>query len=168
MPGYKVFKKWLFLIDRFHKRVKHKKGHKWCDSWCDAGKVPWLYDEDGNQVGNSSICEQTNAWISRALPLLRSMSPIFYHFFLDEIITERNRWTKDKLRKRGKIVTTQEDEEQAILAELAKRLARGESIAMDQDDSDEEEDACSVASLGSSGDSQEEDESGPYAYIPDA
>ena len=68
---------------------------------CDPNNWPELKKEDGRYFFNTSVAEQTNAWLGRFHSMCREMLPFRYDFFLDEMIRRRNVITRDKLQREG-------------------------------------------------------------------
>ena len=60
-----------------------------------------LHTHDGKWIFNSSIAEQTNAWVGGYHAMLHEMLPQNYNFFLDEMIMRWNELVVDKLQKRN-------------------------------------------------------------------
>jgi hypothetical protein len=56
---------------------------------------------DGAWHFNTSICEQTNVWLSGYAAMLRDMEATRYNFFLDEMIKRRNWHTVGELERKG-------------------------------------------------------------------
>lgn len=51
---------------------------------------PELMNDDGQWYFNTSVAEQTNAWLGEYHSMCREMLPAKYDFFLDEMIRLRN------------------------------------------------------------------------------
>jgi len=62
---------------------------------------PELMDNDGKWFFNTSVAEQTNAWLGGYSSIVREMLPDKYEFFLDEMIGLRNAELLKKLDKEG-------------------------------------------------------------------
>lgn len=61
-----------------------------------------LHGENGKAwFFNSSIAEQTNAWLAGFHAIVREMLVDRFNFFLDQMILLRNQMTQDKLEKDG-------------------------------------------------------------------
>jgi hypothetical protein len=93
-------------VDIFHFKSKHKESDVACQTECNAADFPELQElgPDGKIKGwyfNSSVAEQTNAWIGGYISICREMHIDRYNFFLDEMIIRRNRMTLEKLTKIG-------------------------------------------------------------------
>lgn len=91
-------------VDIFHFKSKHKESDIACQTECNAADFPELQilGPNGENKGwyfNSSIAEQTNAWIGGYISICREMHIDRYNFFLDEMIMRRNRMTLIKLEK---------------------------------------------------------------------
>jgi hypothetical protein len=90
-------------VDVFHFKCKHAESDTFCQENCNPVLFPELLGEDGKGwYFNSSIAEQTNVWFGGFHSICREMLPDRYDFFLDEIILQRNRMTRDKLEKEGR------------------------------------------------------------------
>ena len=85
-------------VDVFHFHAKHKISDISCQRYCNPAAFPDLI-RDGKWRVNSSICEKTNAWFGRFLPIVREMEATRYGFFLNEMIKRRNRHTFEKLKQ---------------------------------------------------------------------
>jgi len=95
-----VFKNVGLTVDVFHFKCKHSEEDRFCQENCDPSKYPELLGEDGKAwYFNSSIAEQTNAWLGGYQAICREMTTHRYNFFLDEMIRCRNIMTKEKLVK---------------------------------------------------------------------
>ncbi|KAI0358771.1 hypothetical protein OH77DRAFT_1449458 [Trametes cingulata] len=85
-------------VDVFHWKSKHKKTDEVCSVHCNPYTYPDLrIDDKGNWFFNTSIAEQTNVWLGGYAAIVREMTSIKYDFFLDEMIKEKNRLTREKL-----------------------------------------------------------------------
>jgi hypothetical protein len=62
---------------------------------------PELQDDDGNWFFNTSVAEQTNAWLGGYSSIIREMLPDKYDFFLDEMIRLHNAEVLQRLEKEG-------------------------------------------------------------------
>lgn len=87
-------------VDVFHYEGKHKKTDVWCTQNCNPMLWPELRTPEGQWRFNSSVAEQTNAWLGGFLPIVREMRVDRYNFFLDEMIRRRNIMMVSELRKR--------------------------------------------------------------------
>ena len=59
-------------------------------------------DSDGKSwFFNTSVAEQTNAWIGGYRPICGEMIPVKYNFFLNEMIRLRNEITVTRLEAQG-------------------------------------------------------------------
>ena len=85
-------------VDVFHFKSKHKATDIFCQTNCNPVDFPELKGL-GNKAWyfNSSIAEQTNAWLGGYHSMCREMLVDKYNFFLDEMILRRNRLTYNKL-----------------------------------------------------------------------
>lgn len=91
-------------VDIFHFKSKHKESDIECQTECSAADYPELRIDgpNGEIQGwyfNSSVAEQTNAWIGGYISICREMHIDRYNFFLDEMIIRRNRMTLERLSK---------------------------------------------------------------------
>ncbi|TFK22315.1 hypothetical protein FA15DRAFT_681746 [Coprinopsis marcescibilis] len=70
-------------VDVFHFKCKHSVADTYCQVHCNPAAFPELLGEDDKPwFFNSSVAEQTNAWIGGYLPICREMTPERYDFFL--------------------------------------------------------------------------------------
>ncbi|KAF6741043.1 hypothetical protein DFP72DRAFT_886318 [Ephemerocybe angulata] len=93
-------------VDVFHFGSKHKVTDLYCQTKCNPAHFEELQILDDNGVNqgwyfNSSVAEQTNAWIGGYLAICREMRVDRFNFFLDEMILRRNAMILDKLHKAG-------------------------------------------------------------------
>ncbi|KAJ3524994.1 hypothetical protein NMY22_g10758 [Coprinellus aureogranulatus] len=88
-------------VDVWHFRNKHAVTHKYCQLHCNPASYPELMDEHGNWIFNTSIAEQTNAWLGGFFSICREMTATRYDFFLDEMIRLRNKAVLVCLQKAG-------------------------------------------------------------------
>ncbi|KAL1952122.1 hypothetical protein VTO73DRAFT_1271 [Trametes versicolor] len=88
-------------VDVFHWKTKHKKSNVACSVHCNPYNYPELIAPDERWFFNSSIAEQTNVWFGGYHAIIREMGAIYYDFFLDEMIKEKNRLTREKLKAQG-------------------------------------------------------------------
>jgi hypothetical protein len=88
-------------VDVFHFRTKHKETDLHCQQNCNPAAFSDLVDSEGKWVFNTSICEQTNVWLSGFQAILREMEVTRYNFYLDEMIKRRNRHTLMELTLKG-------------------------------------------------------------------
>ena len=89
-------------VDVFHAANKHSETDEFCQRYCNPASFPELMDDNDHWLFNSSVCEQTNVWFGKFLPLVRDMLAVNYKFFLDEMIAVYNGYKVDILGKRGK------------------------------------------------------------------
>ncbi|KAI0351937.1 hypothetical protein OH77DRAFT_1461005 [Trametes cingulata] len=87
-------------VDVFHFKAKHRITDTQCQLHYNPAAFPDLVEGDKWRV-NTSICEETNAWLGGFLAIVREMEAVRYTFFLDEMIKRRNRWTVAQLKRRG-------------------------------------------------------------------
>lgn len=88
-------------VDVFHWKCKHKQTNDACAIHCNPYNYEELIAEDGSWFFNSSIAEQTNVWFGGYHSIIREMGCVLYDFFLDEVIKEKNRITRERLLARG-------------------------------------------------------------------
>lgn len=89
-------------VDVWHFINKHKTRDTFCQDNCNPADYPELMDSDGKSwFFNTSVAEQTNAWIGGYRPICREMIPVKYNFFLDEMIRLRNEITVTRLEAQG-------------------------------------------------------------------
>lgn len=89
-------------VDVFHFHTKHKKEDIACNLHCNPAAFPELYDMSENKwTVNSSICEETNSWFGRYLPIVREMEGTRFAFYLDEMIKRKNRVIVQDLKIQG-------------------------------------------------------------------
>jgi hypothetical protein len=90
-------------VDVFHFKSKHSETDLFCQSHCNPAAFPELASEDDRGwFFNSSVAEQTNAWLGGYHSICREMLVDRYNYFLDEIIMRRNVMTCAKLRREGR------------------------------------------------------------------
>lgn len=77
-------------VDVWHFLNKHKVSHEYCQQHCNPAMYKELMDENGRWFFNTSVAEQTNAWLHGYLSICREMLPDKFDFFLDEMIQLRN------------------------------------------------------------------------------
>ena len=77
-------------VDAWHFRNKHAITHQYCQLHCNPAKYPELMDDTSSWFFNTSIAEQTNAWLAGYHSICREMLPAKFDFFLDEMIRLRN------------------------------------------------------------------------------
>ena len=94
------FKDIGLTVDVFHFKSKHSEADIFCQSNCNPAAYPELLGENGKQwYFNSSVAEQTNAWVGGYHSICREMRVDRFNFFLDEMIRRRNIITHAKLKK---------------------------------------------------------------------
>ncbi|KAG2355186.1 hypothetical protein BDR07DRAFT_1543642 [Suillus spraguei] len=96
------FKSIGLSVNVFHFQCKHSIEDAWCQEHCNPAHFDELQDTSGNWLFNSSITEQTNVWFGGYHSICREMLMDRYVFFLDEIILQKNRLTKEKLHAEGR------------------------------------------------------------------
>ena len=97
-----VFHNVGLTVDVFHFNYKHSAADLFCQQNCNPAAYPELLGEGGKGwYFNSSIPEQTNAWLGGCQSICREMTAHHFNFFLDEMICQRNIITKSKLEKGG-------------------------------------------------------------------
>ena len=85
------FKKMGMCVDVWHFLNKHKVMHTFCQENCNLAMYLELQDDEGKGwFFNTSVAEQTNAWLGGYHSICREMLPAKYNFFLDEMIRLRN------------------------------------------------------------------------------
>ena len=94
------FKDIGLTVDVFYFKSKHSEADIFCQSNCNPVAYPKLLGENGKQwYFNSSVAEQTNAWVGGYHSICREMRVDRFNFFLDEMIRRRNIITHPKLKK---------------------------------------------------------------------
>jgi hypothetical protein len=88
-------------VDVFHFNCKHSEKDTYCQENCKPAAFPELINDNGGWYFNSSVAEQTNAWIGGYHNICREMLVDKFNFFLNEMIIRRNRRTLAKLEKEG-------------------------------------------------------------------
>jgi hypothetical protein len=88
-------------VDAWHFRNKHAVTHQYCQLHCNPAQYPELMDASGKWFFNTSIAEQTNAWLGGYHSMCREMLPAKFDFFLDEMIRLRNIESIDRLERQG-------------------------------------------------------------------
>ena len=97
-----MFKNIGLTVDVFHFKCKHSEKDVFCQEHCNPAAYPELLGEGTQQwFFNSSVAEQTNAWIGGYHAICREMEVERYNFFLDEMIRRRNVFTLAKLTQSG-------------------------------------------------------------------
>ncbi|KJA21479.1 hypothetical protein HYPSUDRAFT_140419 [Hypholoma sublateritium FD-334 SS-4] len=96
------FKDIGMCIDVWHFLNKHKVTHEYCQKNCNPYMYKELRDENGQWTFNTSVAEQTNAWLQGYHSMCREMLPARFDFFLDEMIRLKNIEVISKLEQRGK------------------------------------------------------------------
>jgi hypothetical protein len=100
----KFFQDIGLTVDVFHFTCKHSHTNIFCQENCNPRAYPELISEDGKGwYFNSSIAEQTNVWLGGYHSICREMLVDKYNFFLDEMITRKNRLTKLNLERAGTV-----------------------------------------------------------------
>ncbi|KAF8957605.1 hypothetical protein BDZ97DRAFT_1669810 [Flammula alnicola] len=88
-------------VDAWHFRNKHAVTHAYCQLNCNPAMYPELMDALAAWFFNTSIAEQTNAWLGGYHSMCREMLPAKYEFFLDEMIRLRNIEVIRRLERQG-------------------------------------------------------------------
>ncbi|PBL01432.1 hypothetical protein ARMGADRAFT_1043343 [Armillaria gallica] len=92
------------VVETWHAK-SHKETDEFCRQWCLPSRFPELMrvGRDGKPGWrfNASSAEQANAWFGGYHPIVREMPRCRYNFYLDEMITMRNRAVVAKLEARG-------------------------------------------------------------------
>ena len=88
-------------VDAWHFRNKHAVTHAYCQLNCNPAMYPELMDDTGGWFFNTSVAEQTNAWLGGYHSMCREMLPAKFDFFLDEMIRLRNIEVIRHLDKQG-------------------------------------------------------------------
>ena len=96
------FKDIGMCVDVWHFLNKHKVTHEYCQKNCNPYMYKELRDENGQWTFNTSVAEQTNAWLQGYHSMCREMLPARFDFFLDEMIRLKNIEVISKLERRGK------------------------------------------------------------------
>ncbi|SJL18280.1 uncharacterized protein ARMOST_21865 [Armillaria ostoyae] len=96
------FKDIGLAVDVFHFKCKHSEEDKFCQEHCNPYAFPELHGEGGKGwYFNTSIAEQTNMWFGGYHSICREMGMTKYQFFLDEMILQHNKITREWLTKKG-------------------------------------------------------------------
>ncbi|TFK19684.1 hypothetical protein FA15DRAFT_601036, partial [Coprinopsis marcescibilis] len=95
------FKGLGMCVDVWHFRNKHKVMHLYCQKNCNPADYPELLEEYGDWWFNTSVAEQTNAWLGGYHSICWEMLPAWYDFFLDEMISLCNIQVIHQLMKTG-------------------------------------------------------------------
>ncbi|KAH6894824.1 hypothetical protein BKA70DRAFT_1319560 [Coprinopsis sp. MPI-PUGE-AT-0042] len=96
-------------VDVWHFKNKHATTHEYCQLHCNPAQYKELIDENNNWFFNTSVAEQTNAWLGGYLSICREMIAVKYDFFLDEMIRLRNIDVLNKLHAAGASPRSYED-----------------------------------------------------------
>ena len=96
------FKDIGMCVDVWHFLNKHKVTHEYCQKNCNPYMYKELRNKDGQWTFNTSVAEQTNAWLQGYHSMCREMLPARFDFFLDEMIRLKNVEVIARLQKRGK------------------------------------------------------------------
>ncbi|KAF9003825.1 hypothetical protein BDZ89DRAFT_1145901 [Hymenopellis radicata] len=101
-PLYEIFNHVGLAVDVFHFKSKHKATDEYCQQHCNPAGFEELMNEDGTGWWfNTSIAEQTNAWVGGFLSICREMTREMFVFFLDEMIMMSNEERKRLLLEEG-------------------------------------------------------------------
>lgn len=95
------FKDMGMCVDVWHFLNKHKITHEFCQKHCNPAKYPEMLNENGEWYFNTSVAEQTNAWLGGYHSICREMLPAKFNFFLDEMIRLHNIEVLHKLDEAG-------------------------------------------------------------------
>jgi hypothetical protein len=74
---------------------------EFCQLHCNPSQWDFLSDGKGKWIFNSSVAEQTNAWIGGYHSMFCGMKNTKYGFFLDEMIKHQNQVTIERLQSKG-------------------------------------------------------------------
>jgi hypothetical protein len=88
-------------VDVWHFKNKHAVTHEYCQLHCNSAKYPKLLKDDDLWWFNTSVTEQTNAWLGGYHSILCEMHVIKYNFFLDKMIHLWNIQVIKHLAERG-------------------------------------------------------------------
>jgi hypothetical protein len=88
-------------VDARHFRNKHAVMHEYCQLHCNPAKYPELMDALSSWFFNTSVAEQTNAWLGGYHSMCREMLPAKFDFFLDEMIRLCNIEIIQRLQEKG-------------------------------------------------------------------
>jgi hypothetical protein len=88
-------------VDAWHFRNKHATSHAYCQLNCNPAMYSELMDEFSAWFFNTSVAEQTNAWLGGYHSMCREMLPAKFDFFLDEMIRLRNIEVIHRLARQG-------------------------------------------------------------------
>ncbi|PPQ88323.1 hypothetical protein CVT25_012448 [Psilocybe cyanescens] len=88
-------------VNVWHFRSKHAASHKYCQCNCNPAMYPELMDPWKNWFFNTSVAEQTNAWLGGYNSMVQEMLPAKYEFFLDEMIRPCNKEVLQCLERQG-------------------------------------------------------------------
>lgn len=89
-------------VDAWHFRNKHAVTHTYCQLNCNPALYPELMDSFSGWFFNTSVAEQTNAWLGGYHSMCREMLPAKFDFFLDEMIRLRNIEVIKRLHQEGR------------------------------------------------------------------
>ena len=100
VQGDPFFRDIGLTVDVFHFKSKHAVTVVFCQTHCNPAAYPEPMSGDG-WAFNSSIAEQTNVWLGGYHSICREMLVGKYNFFLDEMISRRNRMVREKPAQMG-------------------------------------------------------------------
>jgi len=83
-------------VDVWHFLNKHKVTHAFCQKHCNSAMYPKLQDKKGDWYFNTSVAEQTNAWLGSYHSMCHEMLPAKFNFFLDKMI---RLWNVEMLKR---------------------------------------------------------------------
>ncbi|KAF4609858.1 hypothetical protein D9613_010386 [Agrocybe pediades] len=98
--GHQHFCNTGFLVDVFHFRSKHRETDRHCQENCNPAMYPEIFESDKWKI-NTSICEQTNRWLSGYQAILRDLEGTRFNFYLDEMVKRYNRFKVRDLEAKG-------------------------------------------------------------------
>jgi hypothetical protein len=93
------------IVDRFHySSHKNSSGQglqRICADYCDPNKLEEMRSTDGRPLFNTSRNESANVWLGGFHSMVRGMTEINYHFFIDLMLLLKNDITAKELAKGG-------------------------------------------------------------------
>jgi hypothetical protein len=89
-------------VDAWHFRNKHAVTHMYCQLNCNPALYPELMDSFSGWFFNTSIAEQTNAWLGGYHSMCQEMLPAKFDFSLDEMICLWNIEVIKQLHQKGR------------------------------------------------------------------
>jgi hypothetical protein len=93
-------------IDVFHFKSMHKQTDIFCQQYCNPAMFKELLvvnekTKKEEWYFNTSIAEQTNVWLGGFHTMCREMRVVFFEFFLDQMIMQRNEVIVARLASQG-------------------------------------------------------------------